>query len=86
MVAQENTVTKLKPALKKKKYNPSHSPQPTAQPVPSRIKFLKACLFPERGEPWGWSEEITGAVHPGDPEGKGQMPHFREVAYSNLVF
>lgn len=88
MVTQENTVTKLKPALKKKKKNtiPATAPSPQPNPVPSRINFLKACLFPERGEPWGWSEEITGAVHPGDPEGKGQMPHFREVAYSNLVF
>ena len=66
--------------------HPQSMPNPQPNPVPSRINFLKACLFSERGEPWGWGEEITGAVHPGDSEGKGQTPHFREGAYSNFVF
>ena len=49
MVAQENTVTKLKPALKKKKKPiPVTAPSPQPNPVPSRINFLKAYFL--RGE------------------------------------
>lgn len=48
MVAQENTVTKLKPALKKKNLIPVTAPSPQPNLVPSRITFLKAYFL--RGE------------------------------------
>lgn len=83
----KNTVTKLKPTLKKKKNTIPAKPPPTSPTLSlQELIFLKPVYF-QRGEnPGGGARRSQALFIRGTQKGGSQKPHFREGVYSNFVF